>query len=128
MESNAEPEEETVNDPGKGESRSIEVRLSAIWWAAGVLVVAIAIGFCAYAYCKSTGEDLDAARTQGTETGQRKGAARGAAQGYAAGFKKGREDGFERTYPKAYRKSYAEAFEEAGLEVPAPQDIPVSSP
>jgi hypothetical protein len=128
MESNAEPEEETVNDPGDGESRSIEVRLSAIWWAAGVLVVAIAIGVGAYAYGKSTVEDLDASRTQCTESGQRKVAASGSADGYAAGFKKGREAGFERTYPKAYRKSYAEAFEEAGLEVPAPQDIPVSSP
>ncbi len=117
-----------MNDPGNGQSRSIEVRLSTIGWVIGVLAVAIALGAGAFFYGKSTGEDLEAARKEGTAAGQREGAAKGAAQGYAIGFKKGREAGFKRTYPRAYRKSYAEAFEEAGLEAPEAKDIKVSSP
>lgn len=116
-----------MNDPG-GKSRSIEVRLSTLGWVAGVLAVALAIGAGAFAYGKSTGEDLDAARKEGATAGQREGAAKGAAQGYAVGFKQGRKAGFKHTYPKAYRKSYAAAFEEAGLEAPDSQDIQVSSP
>ena len=101
MGSNVEPGEDgTVNDPGIGKSRSIEVRLSTIGWVVGVLAIAIVIGAAAFQYGKSTGEDLGAARQEGTAAGQRAGAAKGAAQGYALGFKKGREAGFKRIYPK----------------------------
>ena len=108
--------------------RSIEVRLSTLALIIAALVAALALGVGGYFYGKSTGEDLDAARTQGAEAGRAKGAAKGAVEGYAAGFKKGREVGFAHAYPKAYRTSYAKAFDDAGLDAPDVQDIPVSAP
>jgi flagellar biosynthesis/type III secretory pathway protein FliH len=123
------PERKTEREEAASTSpHSIEVRLSTIGMVAGVSLAALAIGIGAFAYGRSTGEDLQAARASGMEAGQRKGTAKGAAEGYAAGFKKGREAGFRRTYSKAYRESYAEAFEEAGLDAPAAKDIPVSLP
>ena len=96
------------------------------WVMIGVLVLLIAAGagIGAYFYGKSTGEDLDAARAEGTAAGQKKGAAQGAEEGYAEGFEKGRAEGYEESYAQTYRHAYIEAFEDADLEPPKKIKVP----
>ena len=96
------------------------------WVLVGVLVLLIAAGagIGAYFYGKSTGEDLEAARAEGTEVGQKKGSAEGAEEGYAKGLEEGRAEGYEASYAQTYRHAYAEAFEDAGLEPPKKIKLP----
>lgn len=96
------------------------------WVLIGVLVLLIAAGagVGAYFYGKSTGEDLEAARAEGTEAGQKKGSAEGAEEGYATGFEEGRAEGYGESYTETYRHAYAEAFEDAGLEPPKKIKVP----
>jgi flagellar biosynthesis/type III secretory pathway protein FliH len=90
----------------------------------GILLVAGAAGTGAYLYGKSTGEDLDAAREEGTAAGQEQGATKGAEQGYAQGFEEGREQAYDESYGAAYREAYLRAFDEAGLERPEKVKVP----
>jgi hypothetical protein len=98
------------------------------WVLTGLVLILLSAsaGIGAYFYGKSTGEDLAAARSKGTEAGQQKGAAEGAEEGYAEGFKEGRATGYDETYAETYRHAYGEAFEDAGLE--APPQVKVSTP
>lgn len=98
------------------------------WLLIGLVVALLAAGagIGAYFYGKSTGEDLEAARTEGTEAGQKKGAAEGAEEGYAKGFGEGRAEGYEESYAETYRHAYAEAFEDAGLDPPKKIKVPES--
>jgi hypothetical protein len=93
-----------------------------------VASVAAIVGFGAAGYLigHSTGEDLDAAREQGTAEGQREGSAQGAEEGFAEGRKEGREKAFAQSYDESYREAYGQAYEDAGLD--PPEEITVPKP
>jgi hypothetical protein len=92
----------------------------------GLLAVLLSLGVGGYLVGHSTGEDLDAARQQGTEQGQREGAARGGEEGFAAGRKEGREAAYTKSYTRSYQEAYRSAYENAGLD--PPEDITAPKP
>ena len=95
----------------------------------GVAVVLIALlAGGGYLLGKSSGEDLDAARSAGSAAGERAGSAQGAEQGFAEGQEQGRRVGYRTSYATAYRAAYRKAFEDAGQTPPTQITVPSASP
>jgi hypothetical protein len=92
----------------------------------GLVAVLIVLGVGGYLVGHSTGEDLDAAREQGTERGQRAGTARGHEEGYARGFGEGRAQSYPEAFRAGYRTAYRDVVEAGGYSLAAdePQSIP----
>ena len=90
----------------------------------GCVAIVALFGLGGYLLGHSTGEDLDAARAEGTEQGQREGAAQGAEEGFTQGRKEGRKEAFTKSYEESYRKAYRGAYDDAGLDPPEDVDVP----
>ncbi len=93
---------------------------------AGGVLVALAIGFGAYAIGHSTGQDLGAARSVGAAAGQRQGAEAGRKQGYKLGFAAGRKQAYRAAFDQAFTNAYRRQFRDFGIKAPA--KIPDPSP
>lgn len=75
-----------------------------------VLTVASGMG-AGYWIGRSSGEDLDAARTAGS----RAGAASGRTEGEEAGRSEGEKAGYEQSFQDAYDAAFKKALEDAGV-------------
>jgi hypothetical protein len=104
----------------------ISVSRRQFWLGLLLIVAVIAVGVGGYFVGQSAGEDLDAARSEGTAQGQREGSARGAEEGFAEGRKEGRKAAFAKSYEKSYREGYRTSYEDAGLD--PPEEITVPKP
>ncbi len=81
------------------------------WVIVAVVGMAAAAGG-GYALGRSTGADLDGARTRGEKTGAARGSALGAQRGFAEGLKAGRQAGYDQTYRRAYKTAYKRATDQ----------------
>ena len=86
-----------------------------------VVVAAFAAG--GYLLGRDSGEDLDAARAEGTAIGTQTGAKAGDRRGYVSGYRLGERQGYGGAYREAFRTTYQSAFREAGLEAPSFTDF-----
>jgi hypothetical protein len=99
-------------------------RRRKVFTGLSVILLLAALGVGGYVLGHSTGEDLDAARAEGTAQGQREGAAEGAEQGFAEGRTQGREEAYSESYKSSYQTAYREAYEDAGLGPPDTIEVP----
>lgn len=79
-------------------------RRAVFWWllAFGLLTV-LAVGGGGYLLGRSSGEDLNQARSEGRALGERAGSARGAESGYRTGLRLGHREGYRQAYRRALR-------------------------
>jgi hypothetical protein len=106
----------------------VALRRREILLGLGGLLVVAALGVGAYYVGLSSGEDLDAARAEGTEAGQKRGSAEGRHDGYQEGYRVGRRRGFDEVYPGAYRDAFLRQFRLADLDAPTRVQVPDPSP
>jgi flagellar biosynthesis/type III secretory pathway protein FliH len=99
------------------------IRRRKVFTGLSLILVLAALGAAGYVLGHSTGEDLNAARVEGTAQGQREGAVKGAEEGFAAGRQRGRNEAYAESYERSYQAAYSNAYEDAGLD--PPEDIPV---
>lgn len=126
--SDSSGDEPKESKPTREDPKSVEIQLSTIAVLSASILAAVLIGAGGYFFGRSTGEDLDAARSSGAVSGKKAGAAKGYALGFKKGFREGRGKGFEDAFPGAYKENYAKAFEKAGLDAPAASDIDAPKP
>jgi hypothetical protein len=106
----------------------VALRRREILLVAGGFLLAAALGVGAYLAGMSTGEDVDAARASGAESGEMRGSAEGRHDGYQEGYRVGRRRGFDDVYRHAYRDAFLRQFRLADLDAPAQVQVPDPSP
>ena len=74
-------------------------------WLLVIIVIAFVAAAGGYVFGRSTGEDLDRARTDGRAIGERIGSASGAERGYRAGLGDGRRQAYRAAYRAALRRT-----------------------
>lgn len=117
----AEPSSKKAN----GQPRELTVTVRSMMIAAGVVLASAALGVGGYLVGEGTGEDMDAARSEGQAAGKKAGTSEGTARGFKVGFKRGKQKGYERAFAPAFKNGYVKAFEDAGLTAPKKKEIEV---
>jgi hypothetical protein len=90
-----------VRDKSEGSTDGYEAQGQAakgkgLFVVLGIVVVGAAVAAAGYALGRTSGVDLDAARSAAERTGQVQGSELGGERGYQAGFEEGRRDAYER--------------------------------
>lgn len=120
-----EPEAAAPSSNASGQPRELTVTVRSVMIAAGVILASAVLGIGGYLVGKGTGEDMDAARSEGQAAGKKAGTSKGTARGFKVGFKRGKEKGYERAFAPAFKNGYVKAFEDAGLAAPKKKEIEV---
>ncbi len=120
-----EPEATEPSSKATGQPRELTVTVRSVMIAAGVVLASAALGIGGYLVGEGTGEDMDAARSEGQAAGKKAGTSKGTARGFKVGFKKGKERGYERAFAPAFKNGYVRAFKNAGLTAPKKKEIEV---
>lgn len=108
---------------GSGDGKTFEISRRSVGVGVLTVVVALLLGLGGYLVGKNGGEDLDQARADGSEAGNKIGAVKGSTAGYAVGLKRGEKTGYQNNFGPAFKRAYAEAMVNAGLEKPRMRSI-----